>query len=345
MDNPRTIQEELEAAARSDLMRLRAAASGRPISTPATCPPTCPVCGGIGFIRYNAPLGHELFGRIFPCPRTPRGDRHVRTPSGLFLDELDTLTWSAIQPWNLSAVWRGQVKETTLAQIGEAVRKHLQPAAVPAEAQPDPPQQPAPGQILYPDRRGVDHPAEKREAQPDRRGADHPAERAQLYPEPAATPPAAGFVFLYGSAGVGKSRLLKTAVAEQLRLGRWALYIQLADLLENLKQGFDHKDGKANAGGGRERGYERIETYLEHPFLAVDEVDKVQDTDWSAGILFRLVDARYEAAVHGGGATLLAGNLGPDMLGGALESRLLDGRCLTIQLRGEDARQKMGRKA
>jgi len=32
------------------------------------CKADCPICGGIGFIRYNVPLGDPKFGKIFPCP-------------------------------------------------------------------------------------------------------------------------------------------------------------------------------------------------------------------------------------------------------------------------------------
>ena len=28
---------------------------------------TCPICGGIGFLRLDAPVGHPDFGKIVPC--------------------------------------------------------------------------------------------------------------------------------------------------------------------------------------------------------------------------------------------------------------------------------------
>src|SRR5574342_552260 len=28
----------------------------------------CQTCGGMGIITYNVPVGHEFFGRGFPCP-------------------------------------------------------------------------------------------------------------------------------------------------------------------------------------------------------------------------------------------------------------------------------------
>lgn len=31
----------------------------------------CPICGGLGWIRYNVPPGHEKFGRLWRCPNFP----------------------------------------------------------------------------------------------------------------------------------------------------------------------------------------------------------------------------------------------------------------------------------
>jgi DNA replication protein DnaC len=71
----------------------------RPISTlPAPaglCVPDCPECGGDGWIRYDAPIGHALFGKIFPCPSAslehPYYDRF-----GLGRRERMDLTWASI---------------------------------------------------------------------------------------------------------------------------------------------------------------------------------------------------------------------------------------------------------
>ncbi len=47
----------------------------------------CPVCKGKRIIRYNVPVGHENFGKIFPCPEVERHAKDNRkrlfTESGL----------------------------------------------------------------------------------------------------------------------------------------------------------------------------------------------------------------------------------------------------------------------
>jgi DNA replication protein DnaC len=27
----------------------------------------CPICGGLGYVRENVPIGHPDFGKMFPC--------------------------------------------------------------------------------------------------------------------------------------------------------------------------------------------------------------------------------------------------------------------------------------
>ena len=34
--------------------------------------PNCPHCGGVGYVRYDVPLGHEKFGKLESCVRAQR---------------------------------------------------------------------------------------------------------------------------------------------------------------------------------------------------------------------------------------------------------------------------------
>jgi hypothetical protein len=36
--------------------------------TTGLCEPDCPTCGGLGYLRSDAPVGHPSFGKIGPCP-------------------------------------------------------------------------------------------------------------------------------------------------------------------------------------------------------------------------------------------------------------------------------------
>ena len=38
----------------------------------------CPICGGMGYVRYDLPVGHPDFGKLFRCPGnhgTPQPER------------------------------------------------------------------------------------------------------------------------------------------------------------------------------------------------------------------------------------------------------------------------------
>jgi len=68
------------------------------------CSPDCPVCGGVGFIRYEVPLGHPKFGKVERCPHAQvkavgkslqSGDIDPR--SGLTAGEFRNLSWDLVK--------------------------------------------------------------------------------------------------------------------------------------------------------------------------------------------------------------------------------------------------------
>ena len=46
----------------------RLTANIRIVDDPTPVAPVCPDCGGLGMIRYDVPIGHERFGKLYPCP-------------------------------------------------------------------------------------------------------------------------------------------------------------------------------------------------------------------------------------------------------------------------------------
>lgn len=55
------------------------------------CIDDCPICGGVGYIRYDVPVHHEDFGKMYPCPNK----RFVSWDSsiGISVEEAKTLDW------------------------------------------------------------------------------------------------------------------------------------------------------------------------------------------------------------------------------------------------------------
>jgi DNA replication protein DnaC len=67
------------------------------IQLPGDCRPDCPICGGIGWIRFDRPIEDPLFGRMAICPN--RSSDALGKDSGLDPRELG-LKWSAIADLN-----------------------------------------------------------------------------------------------------------------------------------------------------------------------------------------------------------------------------------------------------
>ncbi len=82
--------------------------SGTPLhpaaSQPGECSSDCPVCGGVGYIRFEVPFGHSQFGKVERCPRAQAlvvekslqvGEIDPRV--GLTVDELRYLSWDLVK--------------------------------------------------------------------------------------------------------------------------------------------------------------------------------------------------------------------------------------------------------
>lgn len=65
------------------------------------CHPSCSVCGGLGYVRYDVPVGHPKFGRLEPCPERGNLVRPMFLRSGLQGAEFN-LTWNDV--WDLGNV-------------------------------------------------------------------------------------------------------------------------------------------------------------------------------------------------------------------------------------------------
>lgn len=67
-------------------------------ATPAKvlCRPDCPDCGGVGYLRYDVPFGHPLFGKLAPCPNLP-ANSSIFSGHGLSAEEIGSLSWQGIK--------------------------------------------------------------------------------------------------------------------------------------------------------------------------------------------------------------------------------------------------------
>ena len=149
-----------------------------------------------------------------------------------------------------------------------------------------------------------------------------------------------GMAILCGEYGVGKSGLLKSAVNANLDAGHSAIYINTIDLLERIKASF----------GTNQSAESILNEFKDVHLLAIDEVEKINLTDWSFSILMSLYDHRYR--YRNSTITLMATNLKPRVVNkqivllrsgsneqmGYLDARLRD--CHRILIDGGSQRGK-----
>jgi DNA replication protein DnaC len=153
------------------------------------------------------------------------------------------------------------------------------------------------------------------------------AERVRVYVERGY-----GLVYLYAGYGQAKTLILKAATAAAVKTGRPAFYVQFADMLDMMRSEFK-RDMLRTEGMTRE-----VSKLVNAQFLAIDEFDKINMTDWVAQEAFRLIDKRYNQAIHCESVTMIASNKKPGEIDPAIASRIHDGRALYIQMEGKDRR-------
>jgi DNA replication protein DnaC len=102
-------------------------------------------------------------------------------------------------------------------------------------------------------------------------------------------------LILIGATEVGKTHLLTATVTEGLRTGKYSRYVTEDDLLKELKE--------ALALYGSDRRV--ISRYASYDLLAIDEIGRGKQTEYSDTILFSIINKRHEGMRQ----TMLAGNL------------------------------------
>jgi hypothetical protein len=142
-----------------------------------------------------------------------------------------------------------------------------------------------------------------------------------------------GWIFLWGDHGQAKTLLLKIATAHCLRNRQEAAYTNMVGILDNLKRAFGN-DGDEDAAS-------KIDWWQNLPILAIDEFNRVKESEWSNERRFALMDMRYVQAVRHETVTLIASNTAPNQQDSYLRDRILDGRFEVIELKGPSARQSI----
>ena len=145
-----------------------------------------------------------------------------------------------------------------------------------------------------------------------------------------------GWIYIWGEPGNGKTITIKSATILAARAKRMnAYYTRHSDLLNWLRESYDHKQGQ--------KEYQtRISDIGKLDFLAIDELGRDRQTEFSIQALSAIMDLRYEGAINQRGITLWVSNQSPaEILEPYQLDRVNDGRFIVIKVTSASLRPAM----
>jgi DNA replication protein DnaC len=146
-----------------------------------------------------------------------------------------------------------------------------------------------------------------------------------------------GWYYFWGGPGNAKSEVLKAIVNECNKNGKGpAMYTSLGRIISYIKAAF-HKDAT-------EDSLARFDKLVNTPVLAIDEMDKVNETEWLHEFRFQFLDTRYNSAHNKKTLTIYAGNPNPaEIYDDVLFDRFRDGRWRIVENKAPSARPGLKR--
>lgn len=129
-----------------------------------------------------------------------------------------------------------------------------------------------------------------------------------------------GMIYIYGSVGIGKSVLMKsTLLWAMFKLGINPVhYTTHAIMMDRLRSSFGDKSNNNLYN-------DNLKYYSELPVLAIDEVGRDKDSEFSLASFGKIIDRRYTLAKEGKAITLFGSNFPPeDILDIYLVDRIRD---------------------
>lgn len=135
----------------------------------------------------------------------------------------------------------------------------------------------------------------------------------------------AGGLIIAGNPGTGKTHLAIGVIKKLINLGLYCRYTTVGDLFSSVKSTYNN--------GALATEDEIAESYIQPSVLVIDEVGMSQMTKFEDGLMYRIINGRYER----GKATIAISNQHIDDLKIALGDRLVDrlrengGRLINMQ--------------
>lgn len=143
-----------------------------------------------------------------------------------------------------------------------------------------------------------------------------------------------GMLWVQGGFGIGKTVLAKAATVEIVRQRKSALYIRQLELINNLRSAFAEDNGQLLV-------LRRKAEVTEKDWLVIDEIGRVNQTDFSDEMIGDIIDTRYQQALEQKSMTVLISNDKPEnVLPPYLVDRIRDVKNKVLTLEGKSLRKE-----
>ena len=143
-----------------------------------------------------------------------------------------------------------------------------------------------------------------------------------------------GMLWIQGGFGIGKSVMAKAATVEVVKQRKSALFVRQFEMINKIRSSFSEDNGQALV-------LQRIAELCDKDWLVIDEIGRLNRTDFADETMGGIIDNRYQQALEQKTMTVLISNNEPEeVLPDYIADRIRDVKCKVLVVIGESLRRE-----
>ena len=141
-----------------------------------------------------------------------------------------------------------------------------------------------------------------------------------------------GFIYMYGTPGIGKTVCARAYTVEAISAGMSSIYTRQSEMISYLRASYK-KDF------GQEEYESRMKRFKSADWLVIDELGRDNMNDFAQEKLAEIIDSRYTSALKRNKVTVLVSNFPPENIFQAyIIDRIRDKKNVVLSLQGKSLR-------